>query len=249
MPYVLLHRLSVRTPWVAAVLIACAGCRGPGTADDSPPMLAEALPHIREASVSYVGWARVSDAANWSPTLCGSPRVGIMRTEVPDASPHGDKLYFLYAKEPRAYPHYDSYAAIMLERPESDPEFREPSDQPVGQVIVKQAFRPERLSEEEYKAVYDANQSTPHVLQSYARDRKGYARTGRIAGLFMMLKLDPTTPGTDQGWVYATVESSGDISAAGRIASCMQCHQSAENDRLFGPQWTRGLQRAKPPAR
>jgi hypothetical protein len=158
-----------------------------------------------------------------------------MRTEAPDASPHGSKLYFLYAKEARFYPHYDSYAAIMLERPGSDPEFREPSDQPVGQVLVKQAFRPERVPQEDYDTLVAANQARPHVPQNYARDRGGFVRTGRLAGLFVMLKLDPSTPGTDQGWVYATVESNGDISAAGRIESCMDCHRAAKSDRLFGP--------------
>ena len=50
-----------------------------------------------------------------------------------------------------------------------------------------------------------------------------------------MVKLDPATPGTDEGWVYGTVSPDGKaVGAAGRVASCMKCHAEAKSDRLFG---------------
>ena len=63
-----------------------------------------------------------------------------------------------------------------------------------------------------------------------------------------MLKFDPKTPNTDNGWVYGTVTPSNETSAngttgekgqfkvtsAGKIASCIACHESAEHDRVFG---------------
>ena len=50
-----------------------------------------------------------------------------------------------------------------------------------------------------------------------------------------MVKLDPSTPDTDAGWVYGTVSADGkQVNASGRIASCMKCHQQAKHDRLFG---------------
>lgn len=53
--------------------------------------------------------------------------------------------------------------------------------------------------------------------------------------LFIMAKLDPKTAGTDQGWVYGTVTPDGKtVTAAGRVESCMKCHQAARHDRLFG---------------
>jgi hypothetical protein len=50
-----------------------------------------------------------------------------------------------------------------------------------------------------------------------------------------MFKLDPKTPGTDEGWVYGTVSADGkQVTSAGRVESCMRCHQKAPHDRLFG---------------
>jgi len=56
------------------------------------------------------------------------------------------------------------------------------------------------------------------------------------SGLFIMFKMDPKTPETDQGWVYGTVTADGkQVISAGRVVSCMRCHERAPNDRLFGP--------------
>ncbi len=55
-------------------------------------------------------------------------------------------------------------------------------------------------------------------------------------GLFVMLKEPPGTPGTDDGWVYATVSFDGrEVFEVGRIASCMECHATAPHQRLYGP--------------
>lgn len=50
-----------------------------------------------------------------------------------------------------------------------------------------------------------------------------------------MMKLDPATPNTDDGWVYATLTPDGKaVTASGRIASCTECHTKAPHERLFG---------------
>jgi hypothetical protein len=55
------------------------------------------------------------------------------------------------------------------------------------------------------------------------------------AELFIMYKLDPETPDTDEGWVYGTVTGDGAaLISGGRLASCMSCHLEAPHDRLFG---------------
>jgi hypothetical protein len=55
------------------------------------------------------------------------------------------------------------------------------------------------------------------------------------AELFIMYKLDPETPDTDEGWVYGTVTGDGTaVISGGRLASCMSCHLEAPHDRLFG---------------
>ncbi len=66
------------------------------------------------------------------------------------------------------------------------------------------------------------------------RDGKLY-RKGAQAELFVLMKLDPSTEGTDRGWVYATVTPDRKrVTAAGRIETCMGCHEKAEHDRQFG---------------
>jgi hypothetical protein len=51
--------------------------------------------------------------------------------------------------------------------------------------------------------------------------------------LFMMIKSDGAP--SDAGWIYATATPDGKtITASGRLASCMDCHQGARRDRLFG---------------
>jgi hypothetical protein len=61
-------------------------------------------------------------------------------------------------------------------------------------------------------------------------------KAAKPAGLFVMMKLDPKTPGTDAGWVYGTLSADGKaVTAAGKVESCMKCHQDAKHDRLFGP--------------
>ena len=55
------------------------------------------------------------------------------------------------------------------------------------------------------------------------------------AGLYIMFKLDPSTPETDEGWVYATITPDGQVTSAGRVGSCMGCHEtSATHERLYG---------------
>jgi len=60
-------------------------------------------------------------------------------------------------------------------------------------------------------------------------------RPDQPAGRFIMFKVDPATPDTDEGWVYATVSPAGIVTSAGRVASCMGCHETAAtHERLFG---------------
>jgi hypothetical protein len=83
---------------------------------------------------------------------------------------------------------------------------------PVGQVLVKEAWVPEPM-----------------------KDKGEAPKAKEKAGLFIMFKLDPETPDTDEGWVYGTVTADGrTVTSAGRVGSCMGCHKKAPHDRLFG---------------
>jgi hypothetical protein len=84
--------------------------------------------------------------------------------------------------------------------------------QPVGQVLVKESWVPLK---------HEGDNEKDKRLES--------------GDLFVMFKLDPQTPGTDQGWVYGTVSADGkSVTSSGRVASCMKCHEDTRHDRMFG---------------
>jgi hypothetical protein len=165
-------------------LLAVAGCAAP----DAP---AAPDPRLLQVAKDYVAYGRVNDRLAWAPTRCQAPipqppRLSASR----DPETHGRKLYHLYAK------HFDAYR-MSGELP-----------QPVGQVLVKEAWVP-------------AAHSTPMHPVAGAR-----------APLFVMMKTGEAD--SDAGWIYATMTPDGKtVTAAGKIASCMECHESKQ-DRLFG---------------
>ena len=149
-------------------------------------------PRIMEAAEKYPGYGRVDDVFYWSPVNCADPPPAPPKVSVSrDLATHGRKLYYLFAKHRGAYLH-------ARELP-----------QPVGQVLVKQSWKP----------------------------GPGSTFSNPIAGdagpLFMMIKIGDED--SDAGWIYATVAPDGKtVTASGKIASCMECHQAAKHDRLFG---------------
>jgi hypothetical protein len=110
-----------------------------------------------------------------------------------------------------------------------------------GQVVVKQSWVPELV---ETDAGYtsglnmyhsDAGIDADHFYPYAKGDGGAVYRAATFAGLYIMFRLDPATPDTDEGWVYATVTAGGQVTAAGRVASCMGCHEtSATHERLYG---------------
>jgi hypothetical protein len=121
-----------------------------------------------------------------------------------DSATHGRKLFWLFAKQVSG----DSYT----------------SSTSVGQAIVKESWVPEPegkgdlLGPEEIACI----------------DGRCY-KAGARAGLFILFKMDPQTPDTDDGWVYGTIApDETTVTSAGRVESCMNCHQKARHDRLFG---------------
>lgn len=182
-----------------------------------------ANPHdvtLKEIAANYQDWGRVDNQMRWAPTMCMMPRASVGRFS--EKGPHGDKIYWLFAK------HRSEYMAASSEH-----------SQPVGQVIVKEAWKPELTDR---TTGYEVSVELPNpdiVGGSYSpfaqRDGKVYKATER-RGLYVMFKLDPETEQTDQGWVYGTLDVDGNVTAAGRLSSCMKCHEQTDNDRLFGLQ-------------
>jgi hypothetical protein len=178
----------------------------------------------------YERFGRVDDEARWAPFLCRQPlpaKAWFSKSD--DADTHGQKLYSLFAKDRKAY----------ISRP-SKPA-------PLGQIIVKESWIPEEVkSKEEKEAVLkdpfripaSTKRSPANIFDHFSpyagKDGKIF-KASKKAGLFVMMKLDPKTPDTDMGWVYGTVSADAKtVTAAGKIATCMECHVKAKNDRLFG---------------
>jgi hypothetical protein len=160
----------------------------------------------------YTEWGRVDDELRWAPWLCRIPLPGVARMSASDhAATHGQKLYSVFVKNRDAYP----------AGPSAD------------QVVVKESWTAEVVSQA-YEPEKDRRFDGGDHFYPYARKDGVVYRAAERAGLYIMFKVDPATPNTDAGWVYATITAAGQLTAAGRVDSCMRCHQEAKYDRLFG---------------
>lgn len=177
---------------------------------------------LQAVAKEYKSYRPVDSDLRWAPTSCIAPirgdrsKPGQARLSASkDDETHGRKIYFLFAKHQRAY-------LGLAEKPQTE-----------GQAIVKESWTPEEATPEEFKQFQlDAAYNTPIP---FVRLGDKLYKAGKQRELFIMLKLDPKTEGTDQGWVYGTVMPDGKtVTAAGRIESCMGCHAQAKKDRLFG---------------
>jgi hypothetical protein len=181
---------------------------------------------LLQVARDYKSWERVSYDVHWAPVDCRMPDPARAEFSAsPDESTHGQKLYSLFAKEPYAY------AWLSSDKPVA-----------VGQVVVKESWVPEETTEvkpgviDRTRVIGDRDRPTvgDHYYPYATRGDQAY-KASTPAGLFVMMKLDPNTPGTDNGWVYGTVSADGKtVTAAGKVESCMKCHQDAKHDRLFG---------------
>ncbi len=193
----------------------------------SEPMEPEPTPVVNDARFhpvllsrggNYGDYGNVDDIARWVPGLCRIPYMTIRATRSKDLATHGGKLYWMHAKD------RDAYLAAGPGKV-----------QPVGQVLVKEAFEakpgPSPGDAGERKRVKGGHSI---VQRTAKRDGKTF-HPGKRKGLYVMLKLDPKTEGTDEGWVYGTLTPDRKkVTSAGRVASCMTCHARATHDRMFG---------------
>ncbi|MDJ0523079.1 MAG: cytochrome P460 family protein [Planctomycetota bacterium] len=160
---------------------------------------------------AYGDYGNLDDHMRWAPTLCRIPPVQIRESASEHEDTHGRKLYWLHAKDRPAY--------LAASKGKA---------QPVGQVLVKEAFHVV-AGEGEVKEL-----GGQPVYTTVMRDGKPF-HAGEREALYIMLKLDPKTEGTDGGWVYGTVTANDLIvTSAGKVASCMACHTENTTDRMFG---------------
>jgi hypothetical protein len=181
---------------------------------------------LLQVAKDYQGWGRVDDELRWAPWLCRMPEPGRPAFSASkDADTHGQKLYSLFAKK------HDDYSLLGQKK-----------TAPVGQVIVKESWIPEETTEvkpgepmlEDRKKIRSGSRLDSGHFYPYAVKGDKVYKAAKPGGLFIMMKLDPKTPGTDEGWVYGTVSADGKtVTAAGKVESCMKCHTEAKYDRQF----------------
>jgi hypothetical protein len=187
----------------------------PGAVAGTPTVLMD----VRAAATQYGMWSRVTDHMHIAPMACDISTASAPRQSASDdESTHGRKLYHLFASDPAAYlalGQASSGAGADAEPPEPVTPLTPGSiGGHVEQVIVKEAWR----------AKDPAAQATEQ-------------NKGDFAGLFVMIKYREAPAESDDGWVYATVAADRVTTLeAGRIASCMGCHENAPHGRLFGLQ-------------
>ena len=180
----------------------------PSTAENNPAF----HDRLREVAAGYQTYARVDDELHWAPGLCRMPMPSHPRRSASmNLDTHGRKLYYVFAKDRDAY----------LSRQSKTPAI-------VGQAVVKEAWEAEAVPA---TTPYDQAQSPVRYLRE--QDQLFHAK--QKSSLFIMFRLDPGTPQTDNGWVYGTVTADGQtITSSGRVQSCMGCHLEAPHERLFG---------------
>lgn len=224
-----------------------AGGRNPDSSTLTPQRAENpvgALAPFLEIARVYESYQRVNELApHWAPADCAMSRLSPVPptmarfSKIDDGGTHGRKLYFLFASN------RDAYSKLEKE------------SQPVGQVLVKESWRPVKVDSKRPRG----KESTPLTEQVYPFPSVGidviYGRTKDTwwpsfpyatidgvwycaqekSGLFIMTKLDPRTPDTDDGWVYGTVSPDGKrVTTSGRVTSCMECHRESSHDRMLG---------------
>jgi hypothetical protein len=202
---------------------------------------------LLDVAKTYTTYGRVDDELRWAPELCRMPMPGRVRySDSSDDATHGRKLYSIFARNRTGYLNVSNPGIVIgLRSLERDRRVGE-----AGQVIVKESWLPQEVEAPKDRelrrepAAY-ANPPKPeedkptnfadrdHFHPYVTKDGKTYKAT-KQGELFIMLKVDPKTVGTDEGWVYGTVTPDlKTVTSAGRVASCMKCHET-KSGRLFG---------------
>ncbi|HEU4417898.1 MAG TPA: VWA domain-containing protein [Planctomycetota bacterium] len=168
------------------------------------------VPILEEAVRGYEKFALVTGTPRMAPADCRMPAPYARISEA--EKEHGGKLYLLYAR------FADGLEYVKPGEPAK-----------VGQTLVKEAWQ--RVEGEQKEAT---EASRRYMGPFLVKNGNMVCHGGDAAGLFVMHKLAPGTPDTDNGWIYGTIDKNGAVTAVGRVASCMRCHENATEDRRFG---------------
>jgi hypothetical protein len=188
-----------------AALVACQSNEPSEGSRQSETALREQVQHIAR---DFPTWGALDTKLRRAPTDCRMPPAGSqgsLALSDAESGPHGTKLYRLFARDPAAYRGLESGAAQ------------------VGQVLVKQAFVAEPFT----------MPGPGEVPRDVVATPQGLVRAGAPAGLFVMQR-DASADSGESAWSYATVAPSGEVTALGRLETCIRCHRDAPHGGLFG---------------
>jgi hypothetical protein len=185
----------------------------------------------------YPSWGRVDESSRWAPLACRMPTPATARfSHSDDESTHGQKLYNLFARQRSDYLRLtDGEATSPAQFAAADRAINSP-DGKQEQAVVKESWTVKPADGNSRNIVNEGDR----VYSPNAQRAGKWYETDQKAGLFIMFRaaLDAAghyAPDTDDGWVYGTVTPDGKtVTAAGRVQSCMHCHQQAPHGRLFG---------------
>lgn len=208
---------------------AATQARGPHEYRFLPTKSSEFKTHLLEIAKNYESYGRFDKRMNWAPRMCAPvKRSSLDYSSSDDPDTHGGKLYSVFAF-PRAVFASGALSSGMRIAP--------------GQIVVKEAWFSRELPEHagtlpsliRHVKSWDGTTVRDEYVPYARKNGRLYAAAAKAA-LFILFKLDPTTPDTDEGWVYGTVTAdSKSISSVGKLQACMSCHDTAPYDHLFGP--------------
>lgn len=175
---------------------------------------------LLKVAAEYQEYGLINPLANIAPELCraaSSPTVPVSLSASDDQESHGKKLYYLFAKRDGDYSLGDATAASA-----------------VGQVLVKESWTAKEVAENDDAAFEPRKHSSGHEVRATVLDGEVIVTTDKRRELFVMLRLEEDTPGTDNGWVYGTITADGKkVTSAGVVESCARCHRESP-ERLLG---------------
>lgn len=160
---------------------------------------------LLDVAADYQHFLPYDETPRIADSRCAFSQGTPMLSKSKDSGTHGQKVYYLYAKDMASY--------IANEKA------------PDGQWLVKESFLP---------AVPQTGDLGAKPVSQAKEKLEAGAKYGLFI-MMRLAPGSAGYQDTDDGWIYGTVTPDGKtVTAAGKVQSCMGCHLQAPHGRLFG---------------